>query len=107
MAILYVTDFTSQGTDPNGKMQSSAQVPWNQTQTITISAVSAQTTNAVSNSSTLVRLHNDATGPCNINFGTNPTAIANSGPRLAANQTEYFTVPMNSGFKVAVITATV
>ncbi|SRR5260370_34498450 len=107
MAILYVTDFTTQGTDMNAKAQSSAMQPFNQSQTVAISASSAQTTNPISNQSTLVRVHNDATGPINVLFGTNPTALANSSPRLAANQTEYFTVPLNSGLKVAVIVSAV
>lgn len=107
MALVYVTEFVSQGTDPNGKMQSSAQMPFTATQTITASASSAQTTNAFQANTTLVRIHNDTTNAVNIRFGANPTAIANSDPRVAANQTEYFTVPQSSNLKVAVINATV
>lgn len=107
MAIVYVTEFVSQGTDPNGKMQSSAQMPFVATQTITASASSAATTNAFNANTTLVRVHNDTTNAINIRFAAAPTAIANSDPRLAANQTEYFTVPQNSGLKVAVINATI
>lgn len=107
MSVLYVTDFSSQGTDVSNRPVPNAQQPFNQTQAVTTSATSAQTTNAISNNSTVVRVHNDATGPVNILFGTNPTAIANVSPRLAANQTEYFTVPLNSGLKVAAIVAAV
>lgn len=103
----YVTDFTTQGTDMNAKVQSSAMLTpatgYNQTQVVAISAVSAATTNPISNQSTLVRLHNDGVQPVNIAFGTNPTAVLNTTPRMAANQTEYFSVPLNSNFKVAVV----
>ncbi len=103
MATLYVTEYVSQGTDPNGKMQSSAQQPPVQEQTVAIGASSTQTTNAFTANTTLVRLHSDAI--CSVEFGTNPTASATKA-RLAANQTEYFTVPQNSNMKVAVITNT-
>jgi hypothetical protein len=99
----YVTDFTTQGTDQYANAQSSARVPYNQTQVVAISSSSAATTNAISNNSTLVRLHNDGVQPVNIAFGAAPTAVLNTTPRMAANQTEYFTVPLNSGFKVAVV----
>lgn len=103
MAVLYVTDFTSIGNDGFANPISSAALPYNQTQTVAIGASSAQTTNAISNNSRVVRLHSDAI--CSFAVGSNPTATATS-PRLAANQTEYFWVPINSGIKVAVITNT-
>jgi hypothetical protein len=103
MATLYVSEFVSQGTDPNGKMQSSAQQPPLQEQTVAIGVSSAQTTNAFTANTTLVRLHADAI--CSVAVGANPTASATK-MRMAANQTEYFTVPNNSGFKAAVITNT-
>lgn len=49
----------------------------------------------------LVRVHTDAI--CSIAFGADPTATADS-KRMAADQTEYFTVA--PGDKVAVITNT-
>lgn len=103
MTTLYVTDYTSQGLDGNGHEMPVAFTPHNQTQTVAIGASSAQTANAVSNNSTLIRVHTDSV--CSINIGVNPTAAA-TGPRLAANQTEYFTCPLNSGYKVAVIVNT-
>jgi hypothetical protein len=48
----------------------------------------------------MVRIHTDAI--CSISFGTAPTATA-TNRRLAANQTEYFGVPLGGSYKVAVI----
>lgn len=48
----------------------------------------------------LVRVHTDA--PIKVSIGSNPSATANS-PRLAANQTEYFTV--TPGHKFSFITS--
>jgi hypothetical protein len=50
-----------------------------------------------------VRLHTDAV--CSIKFGTNPTASATTA-RMAANSTEYSSVPPNQAYKVAAITNT-
>lgn len=102
MATLYITEFVSQGTDPNGKMQSSAQQPALAEQTITIAAGSAQSS-TFNPQTTLVRLHSDVI--CSVEFGTSPTATA-AKARMAANQTEYFTIPQSSNMKVAVITNT-
>lgn len=103
---VFLTDYTSQGFDGYARVQSSAMAPYNQNQHLASTASSAQFTNAISNQSSLIRIHNDATNPINFEIGTNPTAVAGSSPRMAANQTEYFCVPLNSGFKVAIITTT-
>jgi hypothetical protein len=54
-----------------------------------------------------VRLANDNGGPCRVEFagfGTTPVADGLSA-RLAANQTEYFSIPEGAGFSVAVISS--
>lgn len=51
----------------------------------------------------LVRVHCDAV--CCIEFGANPTAVAQASMRMVANQTEYFGVGLGAG-KIAVIAAT-
>lgn len=107
MAILYVTEFAGQGVDGYAHPINVAQQLPLQNQTVAISTSSTATATAFTNQTTLVRLHNDAGGPINFLFGTNPTAVANTSARMAANQTEYFTVPMGSGLKVAAITSAV
>jgi hypothetical protein len=49
---------------------------------------------------TLLRINVDT--PCSIAIGVNPIAAVTS-TRLAANQTEYFSIPPNSGYRLAVI----
>lgn len=104
MSILYITEFSNVGFTGGTSTQVAAQ-PANKEQAITISASSAQS-NAFNPNTQLVRLHTDVI--CAIEFGTNPTAVANTGgasatARMAANQTEYFTVPMTGTYKVAVV----
>ena len=69
-------------------------------QTVAIGGSSAQSS-AFNVTTNLIRVHVDAI--CSINIGSNPTATTTTA-RLAANQTEYFTV--NPGDKLAVITNT-
>jgi hypothetical protein len=75
-----------------------ARQPTVATQTVTVTGTSAQSA-AFSGDTRLVRIHCDAI--VSFLFGTNPTATTAS-PRLAADQTEYFSVPV--GAKVAFIT---
>ncbi|HEV7237388.1 MAG TPA: hypothetical protein VGN15_14465 [Ktedonobacteraceae bacterium] len=101
MATLYVTEFGAAGIAGNFPIGVAQQLPTAE-QTVAISGASAQS--AVFNTNTtLVRLHTDAI--CSVEFGANPTAAATK-MRMAANQTEYFSVPRGSNFKVAVITNT-
>ncbi len=102
MATLYITEFAGPGTDQYARQIPITQQPALAEQTVTIAAGSAQSS-ALQNSTIVVRLHSDAI--CSVEFGTNPTSTA-AKARMAANQTEYFSVPLNSGFKVAVITNT-
>lgn len=103
MAVLYVTEFSNQGQDARAlTMQAVALEPPLAEQTVAIGAGSVQS-NALNAGTTFVRVHTDAI--CSIAFGTNPTASATTR-RLAAGSTEYFCVPKNQEFKVAVITNT-
>lgn len=95
MATLYVTEFSCITTD---HIQA-AQEPELASQTVAISGASAAS-GAFSDTTRLVRVHTDSI--CSIKFGTSPTATT-SNRRMAANQTEYFGVPMGQQFKVAVI----
>lgn len=102
MALLYITEFQNAGIQAGdgmgvvlGDTNMVSQTP------ISTAAGSVQSA-TFANNTTLVRLHNDSTSPCSILFGTNPTATT-SNSRMAANQTEYYAIPQNSGMKVAVI----
>ena len=100
MPTLWITEFAAGGTDYGGRpMQTVAQLPVAE-QVVTISAVSAQSA-ALNAATVIVRLHTDTA--CAILFAANPTATA-AKMRLAANATEYFTVPAASGYKIAGIT---
>lgn len=102
MAVLYISEYASLapaqwgGTDPSGLEPSTDQI-------VAIGGTTAQST-AFAASTRFVRLHTDAI--CNVKFGTNPTAVANTSKRLAANQTEIFAVPQGQAYKVAVIAGT-
>lgn len=52
----------------------------------------------------MVRIHVD--GIASVLFGANPTAIANTNKRMAANSTEYFTVPIGQSLKISAVTST-
>ncbi|MDE1830240.1 MAG: hypothetical protein KGI25_07955 [Thaumarchaeota archaeon] len=100
MAVLYITEFVGMGGDRNAHMIPVTQQPPIAEQTVSIGASSLQSS-AFNNSTGIVRLHTDAI--CSVEFGTNPTATATKA-RMAANQTEYFTVPQGQSYMVAVIT---
>ncbi len=106
MAFLYITEFAELAIGPAGRVGSMGVMPPVAEQTIASNAASAQS--AAFNAKTrFVRLHAD-TQITAVAFGTNPTAVAGAGgsARMAANQTEYFAVPLGAGFKVAAINAT-
>jgi hypothetical protein len=101
MATLYVSEFVSIAGTGNFAI-AAAQVTPVAEQTITISGVS--TPSAAFNANTrFVRVHCDAI--CSLAWGTNPTATTGK-MRMAANQTEYFGIPLGNNYKVAVITNT-
>jgi hypothetical protein len=102
MAVLFVTEFARQARDASGYGMVVGEEPPAAQQTVAIGATSTQS--AAFNAATrFVRLHADAV--CSVEFGASPTATATSR-RLAANQTEYFGIPPNGTYKVAVITNT-
>lgn len=99
MPTLFISEFAQEGVDALGRVMPVAKAPVLAAQTVTIAGASAQSS-ALAATTTLVRLHTDT--PCHVLFATNPTATT-SNMRLAADQTEYFSVPANSGLKIAVI----
>lgn len=102
MAVLYITEFASQGLDAKGRAMVVADLPAAASQTVAIGGSSTQSS-AFNALTKFVRIHTDAV--CSVEFGTSPTATTSS-MRLAANTTEYFSVPLNGSYKVAVITNT-
>jgi mRNA degradation ribonuclease J1/J2 len=96
MATLYVTEYERIPVGAGGSIPMGAE-PAQAAQTVAIGGVTAQS-NAFAATTQYIRVHADAI--CSLAFGTNPTATAVL-TRLAANQTEYFSV--RPGDKVAVI----
>jgi hypothetical protein len=106
MAILYITEYVDLDRGPGGAVGQMGAEPAVASQVVSIGAGSVQS--AAFNALTrFVRLHCDVA--CEVLFGTNPTVIKDASSRLAANQTEYRSVPYPSipGFKVAVIAPTI
>jgi len=107
MASLYVTEYQGVGqvdpdsTDGNTSFKVTAQAPKGPSlaeQKITISGVTTQSA-AFNRLTRLIRVHTDVV--CSVAVGgANPSATTSSA-RLAANQTEYFSV--DPGDKIAVI----
>jgi hypothetical protein len=107
VATLYVEEYAgvAAANSASGSALVTAQAPAEPqlvSQTVVIGVSSTQS-NAFNAKTVLVRIHTDSI--CSINFGTNPTAAA-TNKRLAANQTEYFGVPLGQSYIVAVITNT-
>lgn len=106
MAILYITEFAQLAPQPAGLLGQVAMQPPLAEQTVALTSTSAPS--AAFNSQTrFVRLHTDTI--CAIEFGTSPTAVGSSGgsptARMAANQTEYYGVPVGQSYKVAGVTS--
>ena len=101
MAVLYITEFKWMGQAPNSVPSMALQAPLAE-QTVAIGGGSVASS-AFNAGTRFVRLHTDAI--CSIEFGAAPTATATTA-RMAANQTEYYSVPEGGAFKVAVITNT-
>lgn len=102
MATVYITEYARQSRDAMGQLMVVADEPPAANQTVAIGAGSVQS-NAFNALTKFVRVHADAV--CSVEFGTNPTASATTR-RMAANTTEYFGVPLNGAYKIAVITNT-
>ena len=106
MTILYITEFADFGTTKNGRTGQVAEQPPLAEQTIALTSSSAQSS-AFNTNTSLIRLHTDSI--CAVEFGTDPTAVASGGgsptARMAANQTEYYTVPNGGTYMVAGITS--
>lgn len=109
MATLYITEYSGTGfvTSNNGPYKVQAQAPQEPeitSQTVAISGSPTQSAAFTNNpgqqnqQTYLIRVHTDAI--CSILIGANPTA-SSSNRRLAAGQTEYFSV--TPGHKLSVV----
>jgi hypothetical protein len=96
MATLYITEYERIPIGAGGSIAMGAE-PAQASQTIAIGGASVQS-NPFGPTTIYIRAHTDAI--CSMAFGANPTATS-VVTRMAANQTEYFSV--QSGHKVAVI----
>jgi hypothetical protein len=97
---LYIAEHKSLAQDKFGNPLNSGIQPPLAEQKLTISGTSGQSA-AFNAGTSIIRVHTDAI--CSILIGNNPTATANNA-RLAAGQTEYFSVI--AGDKLAVISNT-
>lgn len=102
MATLYITEFGKQGRDNNNSPVPVAMMPSLAAQTVAIGAVSAASAAFQANTG-MVRIASDVV--CSITFAAAPTATA-TNMRIAADSPEYFSVPVGSALKVAVIANT-
>lgn len=106
MTWLYITEFAEMQIGPAGRVGQIALQPPLAEQAIGNAGGNTQS-NAFNAKTRFVRLHTDSI--CAIEFGTNPTAVAAGATgtaRMAANQTDYYAVPLGQSFKVAVILST-
>jgi hypothetical protein len=99
MAVLYVAEFQFMGQVPSASGQMAQQAPLAE-QTASIGGSSATLTNPFNAKTAFIRVHTDAI--CSIKVGASPTATTSTA-RMAANQTEYFGVPVGAGWNIAVI----
>lgn len=103
MAVLFITEFANIGSSTqNAQPMDAVAQPTVAEQTVAIGG-SSTASSAFNANTRLVKLHTDAI--CSVKFGTAPTATATT-MRMAANENQYFVVPANQAYKVAVITNT-
>jgi hypothetical protein len=108
MPWLDIEEYTLLGQVPVNAGQIAHQASVVNVQSVPIGAGSTQS-NVLNAKTRIVRLHCDVT--CRYLFGLNPTAVVPSGggvttvtsSRMAAGQTEYFSVPEGGSYIVAVI----
>ena len=101
MAILYLTELNAIGGGGNHPV-SGGQWPPVTEQVVNITGASVQSA-VLNNNTTLLRINVDVA--CSIAIGPNPIATVVKA-RLAANQTEYFSIPRGLNYQVAVISNT-
>lgn len=101
MATVYIAEFNAIGGGGNFPV-AGAQMPPIVQQTVAIGGASTQS-NPFNAGTTFIRVHVDAI--CSIMIGPDPTATT-ATMRMAAGQTEYFSVPRGLSYELAAITNT-
>lgn len=101
MPTLYITEFAGIQSDPAHMSMGCAATPSLADQAIAVTSTSVQSA-TLQAGTRLIRVVSDAT--CFKKIGSNPTATQTT-VRLVADSPEYFAVPANSGYKIAVIAA--
>ena len=102
MAVLYVSEFAQLVMTPNG-LAPIAQQPSLRDQTVAIGSGSVTPMYPFLPATKFVRLNTDSI--CSIAFGPFSSVVASATTaRMSAQQTEYFGIPQNSSWSVAVIT---
>lgn len=100
MAKIYINEYGKKLGNGGAEVMQTGNEPAIAYQSVNIGASSAQSS-AFNSLTRFIRVHTDAI--CSIKIGSNPTAVVTE-TRLAADQTEYFSV--EPGHKIAVITNT-
>jgi len=98
MALLYISEFNTLGGGARFPVQGAQQTPV-ATQQVNFGG-GATASNTFNDLTNFVRLHTDSI--CSIKFGTAPVA-STSDARMAANQTEYYSVAPGSKLKVSAV----
>lgn len=102
MALLYITEYKNAAMSDGVAVQAGQEPGLYQTPVV-IGVGSLQS--ALFHTDTrFIRVHTDAI--CSIACAVNPTAIAQTQNRMAANQTEFFGVPPGGTHRLAVIAST-
>lgn len=103
MAFLYVTEYSDEGQTVRGAAQVAQENAATVDQTPVVIGAGSLSSAAFAATTVLVRLETDSI--CSVRFGTSPTATT-SNRRMQAGDIEYFGVPLNGAYKVAVIANT-
>ena len=99
MGNIYITEYSRVGTvDHGGGIQAGMEPPLAD-QVVNYSATSTDSSN-FNQDTRVIRVHTDAV--CHVDIGSAPNATTTKR-RMAADQTEFFSIPNNSTFKLAAI----
>lgn len=102
MGKIYISEYGRQGLDVHAQTIAAPEEPPLATQVMTTSGTSQQSA-PFNEKTNLIRVHTD--GIVSISIGPDPTATLDS-PRMAAGQTEYFSIRPGQGHELAGITNT-
>lgn len=98
MAIAFISEYKNLVTDESGRV---IQVPQEPAVTQIVTFAASVQSAAFAASTRFVRIVCDAKG--HFVFGTDPTAVTDVSPYVAADMPEFFGVPKGADYKVAVV----